>query len=90
MFSSGNGEVLVLGLVPHSHIAVAAFSVEDGEIIKQVMEVLRSNMKCFNDIWRKLVQVRESQVKADISVGVVASRSLLILLGCQTYSPAVR
>uniref|UniRef100_H3D366 ER membrane protein complex subunit 1 n=1 Tax=Tetraodon nigroviridis TaxID=99883 RepID=H3D366_TETNG len=36
VFSSGNGEVLVLGLVPHSHIAVAAFSVEDGEIIKQI------------------------------------------------------
>lgn len=36
VYSGGNGEVYVLGVVPHSHIAVVAFSVDDGEILKQV------------------------------------------------------
>ncbi|XP_028266310.1 ER membrane protein complex subunit 1 isoform X1 [Parambassis ranga] len=35
VYSDGNGEVYALGVVPHSHIAVVAYSVEDGEIIKQ-------------------------------------------------------
>uniref|UniRef100_A0A8C7XUB4 ER membrane protein complex subunit 1 n=1 Tax=Oryzias sinensis TaxID=183150 RepID=A0A8C7XUB4_9TELE len=35
VYSGGNGEVYVLGVVPHSHIAVVAFSVDDGEILKQ-------------------------------------------------------
>lgn len=37
MYSGGNGEVYALGVVPHSHIAIVAYSVEDGEIIKQVI-----------------------------------------------------
>uniref|UniRef100_A0A8C4ED29 ER membrane protein complex subunit 1 n=1 Tax=Dicentrarchus labrax TaxID=13489 RepID=A0A8C4ED29_DICLA len=36
VYSDGNGEVYALGIVPHSHIAIVAYSVEDGEIIKQV------------------------------------------------------
>lgn len=37
MYSSGNGEVYAMGVVPHSHIAIVAYSAEDGEIIKQVI-----------------------------------------------------
>ncbi|XP_029012302.1 ER membrane protein complex subunit 1 [Betta splendens] len=36
VYSGGNGEVYALGVVPHSHITVVAYSVEDGEIIKQI------------------------------------------------------
>uniref|UniRef100_A0AAQ5YPC9 ER membrane protein complex subunit 1 n=1 Tax=Amphiprion ocellaris TaxID=80972 RepID=A0AAQ5YPC9_AMPOC len=36
VYSDGNGEVYVLGVVPHSHIAIVVYSMEDGEIIKQV------------------------------------------------------
>ncbi|TNN76530.1 ER membrane protein complex subunit 1 [Liparis tanakae] len=36
VYSGGNGEVYVLGVVPHSHIAIVAYSLEDGEIIKQI------------------------------------------------------
>uniref|UniRef100_A0A8C4ED00 ER membrane protein complex subunit 1 n=1 Tax=Dicentrarchus labrax TaxID=13489 RepID=A0A8C4ED00_DICLA len=36
VYSDGNGEVYALGIVPHSHIAIVAYSVEDGEIIKQM------------------------------------------------------
>ncbi|XP_030624963.1 ER membrane protein complex subunit 1 [Chanos chanos] len=35
VYSGGNGEVFVLGVVPHSHIVVVAYSIEDGEILKQ-------------------------------------------------------
>lgn len=35
VYSDGNGEVFVLGIVPHSHIAVVVYSIDDGEIIKQ-------------------------------------------------------
>lgn len=48
MYSFGNGEVVVLGVVPHSHIAIVAYSLEDGEIIKQVIEIFKSNMKYIN------------------------------------------
>uniref|UniRef100_A0A3Q0SZM5 ER membrane protein complex subunit 1 n=1 Tax=Amphilophus citrinellus TaxID=61819 RepID=A0A3Q0SZM5_AMPCI len=37
VYSGGNGEVYVLGVVPHSHIAIITYSIEDGEIIKQVI-----------------------------------------------------
>uniref|UniRef100_A0A8C2YXU5 ER membrane protein complex subunit 1 n=1 Tax=Cyclopterus lumpus TaxID=8103 RepID=A0A8C2YXU5_CYCLU len=37
VYSGGNGEVYVLGVVPHSHIAIVAYSLDDGEIIKQVI-----------------------------------------------------
>lgn len=37
VYSGGNGEVYVLGVVPHSHISIVVYSVEDGEIIKQVI-----------------------------------------------------
>uniref|UniRef100_A0A3P8T7Z9 ER membrane protein complex subunit 1 n=1 Tax=Amphiprion percula TaxID=161767 RepID=A0A3P8T7Z9_AMPPE len=36
VYSDGNGEVYVLGVVPHSHITIVVYSMEDGEIIKQV------------------------------------------------------
>ncbi|XP_077588438.1 ER membrane protein complex subunit 1 [Stigmatopora nigra] len=36
VYSGGTGEVYVLGVLPHSHIAIVTYSVEDGEIIKQV------------------------------------------------------
>lgn len=36
VYSGGNGQVLVLGVVPHSHITIVVYSMEDGEIIKQV------------------------------------------------------
>lgn len=37
VYSGGNGEVYALGVVSHSHIAIVAYSLEDGEIIKQVI-----------------------------------------------------
>ncbi|KAE8293274.1 ER membrane protein complex subunit 1 Precursor [Larimichthys crocea] len=36
VYSDGNGEVYAMGVVPHSHITIVVYSVEDGEIIKQV------------------------------------------------------
>ncbi|XP_019944740.2 ER membrane protein complex subunit 1 [Paralichthys olivaceus] len=36
VYSGGNGEVYALGIVSHSHITIVAYSVEDGEIIKQI------------------------------------------------------
>uniref|UniRef100_A0A3Q2Q6U7 ER membrane protein complex subunit 1 n=1 Tax=Fundulus heteroclitus TaxID=8078 RepID=A0A3Q2Q6U7_FUNHE len=36
VYSDGNGQVFVLGIVPHSHITIVVYSMEDGEIIKQV------------------------------------------------------
>ncbi|XP_068453372.1 ER membrane protein complex subunit 1 [Clinocottus analis] len=36
VYSGGNGEVYVLGVVPHSHMTIVAYSLEDGEIIKQI------------------------------------------------------
>ncbi|XP_056128948.1 ER membrane protein complex subunit 1 [Lampris incognitus] len=36
IYSGGDGEVYVLGIVPHSHLAIVAYSIEDGEITKQV------------------------------------------------------
>ncbi|KAG7227007.1 hypothetical protein INR49_022353 [Caranx melampygus] len=36
VYSGGNGEVYALGVVPHSHITIVAYSVEDGEIMKQI------------------------------------------------------
>ncbi|KAK5923439.1 hypothetical protein CgunFtcFv8_000409 [Champsocephalus gunnari] len=35
VYSGGNGEVYVLGIVPHSHIAIVVYSLDDGEIIRQ-------------------------------------------------------
>uniref|UniRef100_A0A8C4EIY5 ER membrane protein complex subunit 1 n=1 Tax=Dicentrarchus labrax TaxID=13489 RepID=A0A8C4EIY5_DICLA len=45
VYSDGNGEVYALGIVPHSHIAIVAYSVEDGEIIKQVTMIHSSSIK---------------------------------------------
>lgn len=36
VYSDGNGEIYALGVVPHSHIAIVAYGIEDGEIVKQV------------------------------------------------------
>lgn len=89
VYSIGNGEVVALGVVPHSHIAIIVYSLEDGEIIKQVIKISESNMKFINGMWRALASKTQSQMKSDVSVLFVAFRSLLMLLGCQTYSPAV-
>ncbi|XP_036388913.1 ER membrane protein complex subunit 1 isoform X2 [Megalops cyprinoides] len=35
VYSGGSGEVYVLGVVPHSHLAIVAYNIEDGEIMKQ-------------------------------------------------------
>lgn len=48
VYSGGKGEVYVLGVVPHSHIAIVAYSVEDGEIIKQVNHIYSSSIKYVN------------------------------------------
>uniref|UniRef100_A0A8D3DMV6 ER membrane protein complex subunit 1 n=1 Tax=Scophthalmus maximus TaxID=52904 RepID=A0A8D3DMV6_SCOMX len=37
VYSGGNGEVYALGVVPHSHITIVVYSVEDGEVVKQVI-----------------------------------------------------
>uniref|UniRef100_A0A665USH4 ER membrane protein complex subunit 1 n=1 Tax=Echeneis naucrates TaxID=173247 RepID=A0A665USH4_ECHNA len=36
VYSGGNGDVYALGVVPHSHITVVSYNVEDGEINKQM------------------------------------------------------
>ncbi|NWI88092.1 EMC1 protein, partial [Pitta sordida] len=36
LYSHGTGVIHVLGIVPQSHLRVLTFSVEDGEITKQV------------------------------------------------------
>ncbi|KAM8830713.1 ER membrane protein complex subunit 1 [Synchiropus picturatus] len=36
LYSGGSGEVYALGVVPHSHVAVVVYSVDDGEIIRQM------------------------------------------------------
>uniref|UniRef100_A0A674BIH3 ER membrane protein complex subunit 1 n=1 Tax=Salmo trutta TaxID=8032 RepID=A0A674BIH3_SALTR len=40
VYSGGEEEVYVLGLVPNSHLTIIAYSLEDGEIIKQVTRTL--------------------------------------------------
>lgn len=40
--------MVALGLVPHSHITIVAYSVEDGEIIKQVIKIFKCKMKVYN------------------------------------------
>lgn len=44
VYSGGNGEVYVLGVVPHSHIAIVTYSIEDGEIMKQVILFIISSI----------------------------------------------
>ncbi|XP_035502165.2 ER membrane protein complex subunit 1 isoform X1 [Scophthalmus maximus] len=36
VYSGGNGEVYALGVVQHSHITIVVYSVEDGEVVKQI------------------------------------------------------
>lgn len=36
VYSGGSGLVYVLGVVPHSHLTITAYNLEDGEIMKQV------------------------------------------------------
>uniref|UniRef100_A0AAY5K7B8 ER membrane protein complex subunit 1 n=1 Tax=Esox lucius TaxID=8010 RepID=A0AAY5K7B8_ESOLU len=36
VYSGGGEEVFVLGMVPHSHLTITVYSLEDGEIIRQV------------------------------------------------------
>lgn len=52
VYSDGNGQVYALGVVPHSHIAIVAYSTEDGEIIKQVIYT-----KYFGVEWNTNVRV---------------------------------
>ncbi|KAG5838640.1 hypothetical protein ANANG_G00225750 [Anguilla anguilla] len=35
VYSGGNGEVYVLGVVPQSHLSIIEYNIEDGEIMKQ-------------------------------------------------------
>uniref|UniRef100_A0A673WPX7 ER membrane protein complex subunit 1 n=1 Tax=Salmo trutta TaxID=8032 RepID=A0A673WPX7_SALTR len=44
VYSGGEEEVYVLGLVPNSHLTIIAYSLEDGEIIKQVTAL---ELACF-------------------------------------------
>jgi len=37
LYSHGTGVIHVLGIVPQSHLSVLTFSVEDGELTKQVL-----------------------------------------------------
>uniref|UniRef100_A0A8C7JRF7 ER membrane protein complex subunit 1 n=1 Tax=Oncorhynchus kisutch TaxID=8019 RepID=A0A8C7JRF7_ONCKI len=47
VYSGGEEEVYVLGVVPNSHLTIIAYSLEDGEIIKQVTTLaLSSNLHC--------------------------------------------
>lgn len=52
VYSGGNGQVYALGVVPHSHITIVAYSTEDGEIIKQVIYI-----KCISVEWKTNVNV---------------------------------
>lgn len=45
VYSGGNGEVYALGIVPHSHIVIIAYSTDDGEIIKQVILFIKDSIK---------------------------------------------
>lgn len=54
MYSDGNGEVYAMGVVPHSHITIVVYSVEDGEIIKQVILIYSSSIKYINAVWHIL------------------------------------
>lgn len=45
VYSGGNGEVYALGIVPHSHIVIIAYSTDDGEIIKQVILFINDSIK---------------------------------------------
>uniref|UniRef100_A0AAR2L6G6 ER membrane protein complex subunit 1 n=1 Tax=Pygocentrus nattereri TaxID=42514 RepID=A0AAR2L6G6_PYGNA len=37
VYSGGNGQVFVLGVVPNSHIVIVEYNIEDGEIMKQTL-----------------------------------------------------
>lgn len=50
VYSDGNGQVYALGVVPHSHIAIVAYSTEDGEIIKQVIYIYYIGIRCNTNI----------------------------------------
>lgn len=44
LYSHGTGVIHVLGIVPQSHLNILTFSVEDGEITKQVVLDYRSKI----------------------------------------------
>lgn len=50
VYSGGNGEVYALGVVPHSHIAIVVYSADDGEIIKQVIDIYSHSIKYVNTV----------------------------------------
>uniref|UniRef100_A0AAY5KXP7 ER membrane protein complex subunit 1 n=1 Tax=Esox lucius TaxID=8010 RepID=A0AAY5KXP7_ESOLU len=39
VYSGGGEEVFVLGMVPHSHLTITVYSLEDGEIIRQSLDL---------------------------------------------------
>lgn len=53
VYSDGNGQVYALGVVPHSHIAIVAYSTEDGEIMKQVIYCKNIDVE-WTQIWGNL------------------------------------
>uniref|UniRef100_A0AAZ3PCY6 ER membrane protein complex subunit 1 n=1 Tax=Oncorhynchus tshawytscha TaxID=74940 RepID=A0AAZ3PCY6_ONCTS len=46
VYSGGEEEVYVLGVVPNSHLTIIAYSLEDGEIIKQVTTLALVESSC--------------------------------------------
>lgn len=53
VYSGGNGQVYALGIVPHSHIAIVAYSMDDGEIINQVTNEAWDIEKLNEEIFKK-------------------------------------
>lgn len=52
VYSDGNGQVYALGVVPHSHLAIVAYSTEDGEIIKQVIYRKSISVEWNANLWK--------------------------------------
>ncbi|NXV51837.1 EMC1 protein, partial [Uria aalge] len=50
LYSHGTGVIYVLGIVPQSHLNILTFSVEDGEITKQVIRIAAPWLKMLNGV----------------------------------------
>uniref|UniRef100_A0AAY5KLB1 ER membrane protein complex subunit 1 n=1 Tax=Esox lucius TaxID=8010 RepID=A0AAY5KLB1_ESOLU len=57
VYSGGGEEVFVLGMVPHSHLTITVYSLEDGEIIRQVTGPQLSNDYIFTFITFALLAI---------------------------------
>uniref|UniRef100_A0A7N6FKE4 ER membrane protein complex subunit 1 n=1 Tax=Anabas testudineus TaxID=64144 RepID=A0A7N6FKE4_ANATE len=77
VYSGGNGEVYALGVVSHSHITVVAYSVEDGEIIKQIS---------VDAPWLSSIQANCAVVGQGILTCVDSATMSLYMLDLQTQS----